>query len=110
MALFELPEPLTCWYCGSKDGPFEREHQVPVSRGGGEGPNIVWACAPCNDLKGECDREQYREGIAERLGLSPKAVTAVQSLEADRSVVSLRRPRTSSSAHVRTCAACLERA
>jgi hypothetical protein len=33
-ALFELPEPLRCWYRGGADGSFEREHQMPRSRGG----------------------------------------------------------------------------
>jgi 5-methylcytosine-specific restriction endonuclease McrA len=28
----------TCWYCGGVEGPFETEHQVPVSRGGKQRP------------------------------------------------------------------------
>jgi hypothetical protein len=104
----ELPEPRsrpTCWYCGTSDGPFEHEHQLPVSRGGHEGANLVRACAPCNDLKGPLQLEEYRQGLAERLGLVDESVVfageatanrpatsmvqAIRSLEADRSVVRL---------------------
>jgi hypothetical protein len=105
----ELPdtEPaVTCWYCGSARGPFEREHQLPVSRGGGEAgaTTLVWADARCNALKGPLDAEEFREGLAERLGLDPTQVVfageatperpatglqAVRSLQADRSVVRL---------------------
>jgi hypothetical protein len=103
----ELPETepaVTCWYCGSDRGPFEREHQLPVSRGGGEtgATALVWADARCNALKGPLDVEEFREGLAERLGLDPAQVVfageatperpatrlqAVRSLQADRSVV-----------------------
>src|SRR3954470_16500553 len=43
----ELPDAtpaVTCWYCGTDRGPFEREHQLPVSRGGGEvaATALVW--------------------------------------------------------------------
>jgi hypothetical protein len=103
----ELPETapaITCWYCGSDRGPFEREHQLPVSRGGGEvgATTLVWADARCNALKGPLDAEEFREGLAERLGLDPAQIVfageatlerpatslqAVRSLQADRSVV-----------------------
>jgi hypothetical protein len=103
----ELPEAeltRTCWYCGSARGPFEREHQLPVSRGGGEAgaTRLVWADARCNALKGPLDAEEFREGLAERLGLDPAQVVfageatperpatplqTVRSLQADRSVV-----------------------
>jgi hypothetical protein len=105
----ELPETepaVTCWYCDSARGPFEREHQLPVSRGGGEAgaTTLVWADARCNALKGPLDVEEFREGLAERLGLDPTQVVfageatperpatglqAVRSLPADRSVVRL---------------------
>jgi hypothetical protein len=84
-------------------GPFEREHQVPRSRGGGDAGNVVWACAHCNDRKGELGQQQYREGLAERLGMTPDqivfageataerpmtgAIVTVASLGADRAVV-----------------------
>jgi hypothetical protein len=103
----ELPDvtpAVTCWYCGSARGPFEREHQLPVSRGGGEAgaTKLVWADARCNALKGPLDAEEFREGLAERLGLEPAEVVfageatlersatnlgTVRSLQADRSVV-----------------------
>jgi hypothetical protein len=103
----ELPETepaLTCWYCGTDRGPFEHEHQLPVSRGGGEAGarRLVWADARCNALKGPLDVEEFREGLAERLGVDAAQVVfageatperpatrlhAVRSLQADRSVV-----------------------
>jgi len=105
----ELPDAtpaVTCWYCGTDRGPFEREHQLPVSRGGGEvaATALVWADARCNALKGPLDVEEFREGLAERLGLDPAQVVfageatpqrlatrlqEVRSLQADPSVVRL---------------------
>ena len=41
-----------CRYCGSADGPFEFDHVLPWSRGGGDTvENIVRACLPCNRAK-----------------------------------------------------------
>lgn len=38
-----------CAYCGVSDAPLQRDHKIPVSRGGSHGVgNIVPACAPCN--------------------------------------------------------------
>jgi hypothetical protein len=104
----ELPEPElspACWYCGAADRPFEHEHQLPVSRGGRHGANVVRACAPCNDLKGPLQLNEFRQGVAERLGVEVHSVVfageatperpatptvqAIRSLEADRSVVRL---------------------
>ena len=63
---------------------------------------MVWADARCNALKGPLDAEEFREGLAERLGVDPAQVVfageatperpatrlhAVRSLQADRSVV-----------------------
>jgi hypothetical protein len=65
---------------------------------------VVWADARCNALKGPLDGEEFREGLAERLGLDPTEVVfageatperpatslqGVRSLQADRSVVRL---------------------
>lgn len=41
-----------CAYCGVSGVPLEREHRVPVVKGGGDGiDNIVPACRPCNATK-----------------------------------------------------------
>lgn len=64
----EVPEK-RCWYCGTTSGPWEREHQIPVSRGGGAGTNIVHACARCNHLKGKLTIDEFRDALALRLGL-----------------------------------------
>lgn len=90
----------TCWYRGGVEGPFETEHQVPVSRGGKWGANIVDACSSCNHLKGRLTVDEFRRALAVRLGLtevvfageagegSPATpITSVRSLGADREVV-----------------------
>lgn len=42
-----------CRYCGTREGPFECDHVIPVSRGGPNRlDNLVVACAPCNRAKG----------------------------------------------------------
>jgi hypothetical protein len=104
----EFPEPVvppTCWYCGATSRPFEQEHQLPRSRGGGHGLNIVRACVACNDVKGPLTVEEFREGLAERLGLAvdqvvfageatpdhpaTQAICSVRSLAGDRSAVGI---------------------
>ena len=44
----------TCGYCGSRDGPFDIDHVVPVARGGHltSLENLLLACARCNRSKG----------------------------------------------------------
>lgn len=44
----------TCGYCGSKFGPFDVDHVVPISLGGAltDLGNLLLACAPCNRSKG----------------------------------------------------------
>jgi len=79
----DLPAPPTCWYCATTQGPLEREHQLPRSRGGHRGP-VVNACARCNDLKGPLDVEEFREGLAERLGVSPADVVFAGEATAER--------------------------
>jgi hypothetical protein len=60
-----------CWYCGTTTGAFESEHQVPVSRGGPGGSNVVRSCKPCNHLKGKLTLEEFRSALELRLGASP---------------------------------------
>src|SRR5664280_1688665 len=85
---------LVCWYCGSTTGPWEHAHQTPVSRGGGAADNIVDSCSRCNHLKGKLTLDEFREALAQRLGLdevvfwaeaSPlqpsTAITAVKTLQ-----------------------------
>jgi HNH endonuclease len=90
----------TCWYCGGGEGPFETEHQVPVSRGGKWGANVVDACASCNHLKGRLTVDEFRRALAVRLGVPEVTfageagegrpgtpIRSVRSLGADREVV-----------------------
>lgn len=45
-----------CAYCGVADLPLQRDHVVPLSRGGFDIPaNVVPACADCNASKGDHD-------------------------------------------------------
>lgn len=59
---------MICWYCGTEEASvFEREHQLPITRGG-FGPGNVWAYRPCNRLKGPARVEEFRSRLAELLG------------------------------------------
>lgn len=50
----------TCQYCGCQEGPFECDHVVPVSKGGGDDPdNLKTACKPCNRSKGAKMPEEF---------------------------------------------------
>lgn len=41
-----------CAYCGQSDVPLEKDHRIPVSKGGSDDPsNLVPACKPCNVRK-----------------------------------------------------------
>ena len=67
---FDDPAPRKrCWYCGTVRGPWEREHQLPVSRGGVGGDNVVRACEACNHLKGKLTLDEFRSALALRLAL-----------------------------------------
>ena len=77
-----------CWYCGSGEGPFETEHQVPVSRGGKWRDNIVWSDARCNDLKGKLTLDEFRAALVLRLDL-PEVVFWGES-KADRPATPIR--------------------
>lgn len=52
-----------CAYCGSTE-LIERDHVVPITRGGGHEPsNVVPACRPCNRSKGDQLIEEWRPGL-----------------------------------------------
>jgi hypothetical protein len=95
-----VPPQRTCWYCGGGEGPFETEHQVPVSRGGKWGANVVDACASCNHLKGRLTVDEFRRALSVRLGVpevvfageagegsQATPISSIRSLGADREVV-----------------------
>lgn len=49
-----------CFYCGRRGFPFEREHRLPVARGGTDKDrNVVPACKPCNRRKGTMTDAQF---------------------------------------------------
>lgn len=49
-----------CFYCQDPIGPFEIDHVVPVSKGGGdELENLVYACRSCNRSKGSMSLKEW---------------------------------------------------
>jgi len=49
----------SCEYCGDTHGPFEVDHIVAVSRGGGnEADNLALACFQCNRAKSDKSLEE----------------------------------------------------
>lgn len=66
LAGFELREYLqakfrqTCVYCGVRGVPLSLDHVRPRSRGGSnQVSNLVLACVPCNEAKGDRPVEQF---------------------------------------------------
>ncbi len=69
----------SCRYCGAQSEHLEREHRVPMSRGGlNRITNIVPACHACNMAKGSATEqefvEQCRETWGERIRKLPSKV------------------------------------
>lgn len=56
-----------CAYCGDEGVPLEREHVVPLARGGSHTKaNIVPACVPCNRTKSTLTGEEFLERLGRR--------------------------------------------
>lgn len=58
---FALPGP--CFYCGKIIGNHNAtvDHYIPLSKGGSCHPeNLVWACQPCNQAKGNKLPEEFK--------------------------------------------------
>lgn len=52
-----------CVYCGAKDTALEIEHVMPRSKGGSDRvSNLVIACHPCNQAKGNQDIKDFLSG------------------------------------------------
>lgn len=52
-----------CAYCGAVGVPLEREHVIPLARGGSHTKgNIVPACGPCNRRKGTKTADEFLRG------------------------------------------------
>lgn len=48
-----------CQYCGTRSAPLTIDHVIPRSRGGGDTwENLVTACIPCNNRKGNRTPEE----------------------------------------------------
>ena len=53
-----------CAYCGRADLPLTIDHIVPKSKGGDESwENLVAACLPCNNKKGDRTLEEARMNL-----------------------------------------------
>lgn len=49
-----------CAYCGAAGIPLEKDHRIPVSKGGTDDPeNLVPACKPCNVRKYNHDPAEW---------------------------------------------------
>ena len=49
-----------CVYCGSKNGPFQKDHAISKANGGSDGiGNRVLACERCNQEKGSLNYDEY---------------------------------------------------
>lgn len=54
-----------CFYCGGE--ATERDHKIPKSRGGTDGPaNIALACIPCNLSKGRLTADEFIADLERR--------------------------------------------
>ena len=41
-----------CYWCGTTEGPFHRDHVLPLTKGGAHcEENLVWSCQSCNQRK-----------------------------------------------------------
>lgn len=55
-----------CQYCGSAPQRFEKEHFIPLSRGGLNSiENIVPACPPCNRFKGSMTGSEWMQIVSQ---------------------------------------------
>ena len=55
-----------CYYCGKSGGQFQREHRVPLARGGDNDiSNIVPACESCNRRKGIMTDDEFFKLLAD---------------------------------------------
>ncbi|MGV9263176.1 HNH endonuclease [Kitasatospora sp. NPDC003701] len=80
--LFAAWEEADAWRCIYCDRPWsEREHVVPLARGGRDVLGNVWpACAECNASKGDADlwewlAPRFANPSREGLGLSARGVS-----------------------------------
>ena len=54
-----------CAYCGEVSAVLQKEHRIPLSRGGSNAAaNIVPSCPPCNLRKGSLTDAEFRDRIA----------------------------------------------
>lgn len=65
-----------CWYCGKSFHSTRPtfDHQIPRSRGGGGGENLVLACKQCNNRKADMDVETYRYFLQESLPAGERVI------------------------------------
>ncbi len=71
---------MSCAYCGTRTGPFHRDHVVPRSRGGPDEPlNIVFACVACNSSKRDLLPSEWRPHTPPFVAMIERRVSAVVS-------------------------------
>jgi 5-methylcytosine-specific restriction endonuclease McrA len=68
----------TCQYCGTSHGPMTTDHIIPKSQGGEESwENLVCACVPCNNRKGDRSLKQAQMLLL-RKPKKPHFITFIQ--------------------------------
>jgi 5-methylcytosine-specific restriction endonuclease McrA len=69
-----------CYYCGKAGGNLQREHRIPLARGGDNHiSNIVPACGPCNRAKGTLTDDEYFKLLADRFAYGGADGTSADS-------------------------------
>ena len=69
-----------CQYCGTRKGPMTVDHVVPRTGNGRDTwENLVCACLPCNNLKGNQTPEQAGINLLRR-PRRPSTVTSISQL------------------------------
>lgn len=68
--------PRRCAYCDAVGVPLQRDHVHPRARGGGDrASNRVWACTPCNRVKGTRSVENFVADPVRRARILAAATT-----------------------------------
>jgi len=65
-----------CYYCG--DAAQSVDHQIPRSRGGQRGANLVPACHRCNQMKSDLTVEEF----VERMKLILRTLESKKTIQA----------------------------
>lgn len=63
--LFVQPKTDRCFWCGECADRMTKDHVIPLSFGGGNAGNIVWACESCNGQRGRVSYAIKKGSVSE---------------------------------------------